>query len=129
MQLQIPEKTGIACIIKRTANLDFRRNKILNLDVFPAIGALPKTTDPQKWREWGKSHAVDYLVHMDFDYKESKQGQSFKESLANPPVSEPHYHKVWIPNRLQTIQTLEALRKTLPYKQFEGYYIFDLRTP
>jgi len=123
----IPEGATVAVISRmQTSNFDFRRNKIVNLDVFPAVGNLPQKPDPTLWKEWAEKNNIQFLLHPDFTG--TLQGQNIGNLfLDNPNMREPHYQKVWVPKRKNLLETLTALDSILPHKKTGDFYILDLQ--
>jgi len=125
-QLTVPEGANLAVLLLQVNGLDFQRNKIFNLDVFPAVGNVPRTPDPEAWKAWTKSQGIDYLMHLDF--QETRGGIKASDLFIKPssPVTDlKNYRRVWFPDRQKIMDCLDKLRTTIPNRKEGAFIIFD----
>lgn len=128
-QYKIPENKGIVFINLQPAMLDFKRNKVINWDSFPAVGNAPKTADAEAWRAWGKKIGAEYLVMTDFNARIGPNKKMYDLWIAGggPATNLAHYQRVWFPDRKARISTLQELEQKLPRYRSNGQIILDLR--
>jgi hypothetical protein len=132
-QLSIPEGAGVIVISRTPTTLDFSRNNLIIWDSFPAVGKSPETSNPKDWQDWTRKQEADYIMYENWDlpglYDEVLKRNLTIEEIWTSHMSEnlDHYNRVWKPDRLQKINLLKELRKSVPSWEEAGSVILDLR--